>query len=173
MRRFVLLFLIGILFLTLQATLLTSFPIQRIRPDLLLILTLYLGLSYPLFPDGILAFLLGYLMDLFSGNSLGLYALSRPVVFFAAQLFKERFYLERYPSQSLLTFGVAMMEGLLILILMSVFHLVPLRSLHSLLFTFLLPQAFFTSLVTPVVFSLIDKGSFLSGQHRMGIEGGR
>ena len=68
MRRIVFPLLLGIVFLTLQTTLLTSLPIQRIRPDIILILILYLGLFYPPISGGILALFMGFLMDLFSGN---------------------------------------------------------------------------------------------------------
>ena len=161
MRRIILSLLVGILFLILQTTWLHSFPIQRIRPDILLIFTLYLGLSFPLIPGGILAFFMGYLLDLFSGNALGFYTLSRPLVFFAAQFFKERFYLEGFYSKFLFAFIFAMLEGLLILILMNALHLVPLGNLYPLLFTFLLPQSFFTGLTTPLLFFLFQQGSLL------------
>ena len=93
MKRFVPLLLVGILLLILQTTLLSLSPIERIRPDLLLIFTLYLAFLFPPILGGILAFFIGYLMDLFSGNTLGVYTFSRTLVFFGAQFFKERFYL--------------------------------------------------------------------------------
>ena len=119
MKRIIFPLLVGILFLILQTTLLPSFPIQRIRPDILLILTLYLAFLFPPIFGGILAFFMGYLMDLFSGNAFGFYTFSRPLVFFAAQFFKERFYLEGFYSQFLFVFVFAMLEGILILILLN------------------------------------------------------
>jgi rod shape-determining protein MreD len=170
MKRFVLPLFAGILFLILQTTLLSFLPIQRIRPDILLIFTLYLGLSFPPVSGGILAFLMGYLMDLFSGNALGFYALSRPLVFFAAQFFRERFYLEGFYSKFLFAFIYAVLEGLLIFLLMNALHPAPLGGLYPLLLTFLLPQSFFTALVTPPLFFLFQKGSsFLFRQPEKGI----
>jgi hypothetical protein len=52
------------------------------------------------------------------------------------------------------------LEGLLILILLNVLNPGPIGHLYPLLFTFLLPQSFFTGLVTPLLFFLIHKGSF-------------
>ncbi len=171
MRRVVLPLFLIIFFLTLQTTLLTSFPIQRIRPDIVLILTLYLGLSYPPIPGGILAFFMGYLMDLFSGNALGLYTLSRPLIFYIAQIFKDRFYLEGFLSQFLFVFLSGLVEGFLLLILLNGLNPNPLGNLYPLLFTVLLPQSFSTGLVTPILFSLLHKGSFfLSNPKRMGIK---
>ena len=170
MRRILFPLFLGILFLTLQTTLLRSLPVQRIRPDIVLILTLYLGLSYPLISGGILAFFMGYLMDLFSGNVLGLYTFSRPLIFYIAQLFKGRFYLEGILSQFLFVFLSALVEGLLILVLLNGLNPNPLGNLYPMLFTVLLPQSFFTGLITPILFFLLNKDSLLlSDQKRMGL----
>ena len=169
MKRVILPLLLGILLLILQTTWLPFFPIHRIRPDLLLIFTLYLGLSFAPVSGGVLSFFMGYLMDLFSGNALGFYALSRPLVFFTTQFFRERFYLEGFYSKFLFAFIYAILEGLFILILMNALHSAPLN-LYPLLFTFLLPQSFFTALVTPPLFFLFQKGSsFLFRQPEKGI----
>jgi len=151
----------GIFFLILQTTVLSSFPIQRVRPDILLIFTLYLAFLFPPIFGGILAFFIGYLMDLYSGNTLGFYTFSRPLIFFAAQFFKERFYLEEFSFQFLFAFIFGMLEGILILILMNALQPVSLGNLYPLLFTFLLPQSFFTGLATPPLFFLFQKGSSL------------
>jgi len=170
MRRIVFPLFLGILFLTLQTTLLRSLPVQSIRPDIVLILTLYLGLSYPLISGGILAFFMGYLMDLFSGNVLGLYTFSRPLIFYIAQLFKGRFYLEGFLSQFLFVFLSALAEGLLILVLLNGLNPNPLENLYPMFFTVLLPQSFFTGLITPILFFLLNKDSLLlSHQKRMGL----
>jgi len=170
MRRIIFPLFLGILFLTLQTTLLRSLPVQRMRPDIVLILTLYLGLSYPLIPGGILAFFMGYLMDLFSGNALGLYTFSRPLIFYMAQLFKGRFYLEGYLSQFLFVFLSALAEGLLILILLNGLNPNPLGNLYPMMFTVLLPQSFFTGFITPFVFFLLNQDwLLLSHQKRMGL----
>lgn len=161
MKRVISPLLAAILFLILQTTLLSSFPIQRIRPDLLLIFTLYLAFLFPPIPGGILAFFMGYLLDLFSGNTFGFYTLSRPLVFLAAQFFKERFYLEGFTFQFLFAFIFGVFEGILIFMLMNTLQPIPLGNLYPLLFTFLIPQSFFTGLVTPLLFFLFQKGSSL------------
>ncbi len=157
MKRFVLPLFAGILFLILQTTLLSFLPTQRIRPDILLIFTLYLTFLLPPISGGILAMSLGYLMDLFSGNALGCYTFSRPLLFFAAHFFKERFYLEGFSSQILFTFAFGILEGLLILVLLNALQPVSLGKLYPMLFTFLLPHSFFTGLITPILFYLFQK----------------
>ena len=157
MRRFVPLLLAGILLLILQTTWLSFFPIQRIRPDLLLIYTLFLAFLFPPFLGGILAFFMGYLMDLFSGNNLGFYALSRTLVFFATQFLKERFYLEGFSFQFLFAFIFSILEGGLLLVLVNGLKPVSFGNLYFSLFTVLLPQSFCTGLAAPFLFFLFKK----------------
>jgi rod shape-determining protein MreD len=160
MRRIILPLFLGIFFITLQTTLFTPFSIQRVRPDIVLILTLYLGFSYPMISGGILAFFLGYLMDLFSGNSFGLYTFSRVFIFCIIRFFKDRFYLEGFLSQFLFAFSFALVEGFFILILLNTLNPNPPGQLFPLLFTVLLPQSFFTGLITPALFSLFNRRLF-------------
>jgi len=171
MRRIILPFFFGIIVLTFQTTLLASLPIQRIRPDMILILTLYLSFSCPPIFGGILALFMGYLVDLFSGNSFGLYTFSRPLIFYAAKLFKDRFYLEGIRAQILFVFIFSLGEGLLILILLRILNPGPIPNLFPLLFTFLLPQSLVSGFVAPILFLLFDKGSLLVlGHARIGTE---
>jgi rod shape-determining protein MreD len=147
----------GIFLLTLQATLLTSFPIQRVRPDIVLVLVLYMGFSHPPISGGLLAFFMGFLMDLFSGNGLGLFTFSRTFIFYGARIFRNWFYLEDFSSLFLFVVVSGIAEGIVILALVTVLSSTPYSSLYSLLFTSLLPQSFTTGLVSPFLFSLFDK----------------
>jgi rod shape-determining protein MreD len=169
MKRHALLLLLGVLFLTFQTTLLSYLPIQRIRPDILLVLILYWGFTLPPVSGGIHALFLGYLMDLFSGNSFGLYTFTRPLLFYLAHLFKGRLYLESIQSQSLFVFVFALFEGLLILTLLAALNPAPLGNLYAPFLTSFLPQAFFTGMITPVLFLLLQKIFLtLSQTQRMG-----
>ena len=165
MRRVVFTLFLGVIFLTLQVTLLTSFPIRRIRPDLILILVLYLGLFYPPISGGLLAPFMGFLMDLFSGNGFGLYALTNPLIFYGARFFKGRFYLESLTSQFLFVFIFGLVEDLLILILLGALNPGPIDKLYPMLLTFLLPQSLFTCLITPIIFFLIRRRVFALSHH--------
>ena len=157
MKRHGILLLLGILFLTFQTTLLSYLPIQRIRPDILLVLILYWGFTLPPVSGGIHALFSGYLMDLFSGNSFGLYTFTRPLLFYLAQLFKGRFYLESLISQSLFVFVFALVEGFLILTLVAALNPLPHGNLYSPFLTFFLPQSFLTGLITPILFFFLQK----------------
>jgi rod shape-determining protein MreD len=159
MRRLTLPLLTGILLLTIQTTVLLALPIHRIRPDLMLILTLWLVFSYPPLSGGILVFVLGYLLDVFSGNSFGLYPFSRVLLFYVLYHFKDHFYLEGVVSQFFLTFISALVEGLFLTVLLVIFNPHPLQTFYGTWATVLLPQALFTGLISPLFFSLFERGA--------------
>ncbi len=161
MKRFFYPFLTGILLLTLQATFLAYLPIHRIRPDFVLILVLFLGFSFPTSLGGLLAFSFGFLLDVFSGNAFGLYTFTRPLVFFLAQLFRTHFYWQGFSFQFLFVFIFAVMEGFLILFLVSGLNPSPFHNLYNSVMADLLTQSIFTGLITPLVFPLFSKGSML------------
>jgi rod shape-determining protein MreD len=170
MKRLFPALLAGILLLILQTTWLSSFPVQRMRPDLLLIFTLYLAFLFPPTLGGILAFFMGYFLDLFSGNTFGFYAFSRTLVFFVAQFLKERFYLEGFSFQCLFAIIFSILEGGLTLLLINALQSIPVGNLYSSLFTVLLPQSFLTGLASPLLFFLFQKaGSPLFRQPEQGI----
>jgi hypothetical protein len=74
--------------------------------------------------------------------------------------------LESFTSQFLFVFTFGLVEGLLILFLLSALNPGPIEKLYPLLFTFLLPQSLFTGLITPILFFLIRKGSFSLFNHQ-------
>ena len=67
---------LALLFLALQQLVASTFP-ERFRPDLLLVLALALGLRTDAVRSLVVAFALGYGVDLLSGSPSGLYALLR------------------------------------------------------------------------------------------------
>jgi rod shape-determining protein MreD len=158
MKRILLLLLFGILFLTVQTTFLRSIPIQRIRPDFMLIFTLFLAFSVSPVLGGILAFLMGYLVDLFSGNTFGLYTFSRPLLFYGAYLFKSEFYVEGFSSQFIFVFLSACLEGVFVLILFTLVNPEPVFQRYSSVLLSLVPQSTFTALIAPLFIVLFQKG---------------
>ena len=110
-------------------------------------------------------------MDLFSGNTLGLYAFSRTLVFFATQFLKERFYLEGFSFQFLFAFAFSILEGGLFPVLVNGPEPASFENLSLSLLTFLLPRSFCTGLATPFLFFLFQKGmSLFISQPEQGIK---
>ena len=159
MNRFLFFLLVGVFLVTLQTTLLTSFLVQRVRPDLVLILILYLGLSRTTVSGGMVAFLLGYLLDLFSGNAFGVYCFTRPLIFFISRLFQSRFYWEGFSFQCLFVLFFSLVEGCLVFLLLWSFTPSPPHTLYSFVVSPLLPQSVVTALITPFLFALFKKGT--------------
>ncbi len=135
MRGIIITIFLAILFLSIQMTLFSSKIIHRVRPDLMMTITLYLSLSYPSISGGFLAFFFGYLVDLFSGNSFGLFAFTRPLIFYLALFFKDRFYLESFSSQSFFIFVFTILESVFIFILLRLLNPGPITNLYPLYFT--------------------------------------
>ncbi len=172
MKRGAFFLLMVVVALTLQTTLLTVVPLQRVRPDLLLILTIYFGFSTSTVSGGLLAFCMGTLLDLFSGNVFGLYAFTRSLIFFATRLFKQEFYWEGFSFQLVFVFTAAMLEGGLLLVLLAGLSSSPLRNLFPAMLTTLLPQSLCTALFTLPLFFLFRKGSHaLTERHRLTMRG--
>lgn len=170
MKKIFLALLSGILLFTLQSTLLTLSPLNPFRPDLTLIFILLIGLSLPPISGALIAFFLGYGMDLFSGNTFGLYTLTRPILFFLAQSFKNHLYLERSAFQCLFIFLFNWLEGLMILLLLRILNPESWEVLLSHLFSSFLPQSFSTALLSPLFFLLFRKrGSlFIVSESKLG-----
>jgi len=172
MKRTAFFLLMIIVSLTLQTTLLALAPLQKGRPDLLLILTVYFGFSTSMVSGGLLAFFMGYLLDLFSGSVFGFYTFTRPLIFFATRLFRREFYWEGFSFQLVFVFTVAMLEGFFLFLLLSGLSSHPLRNLFPAMFTHLLPQSFCTALITPLLFFVFRKAvHFLLAEHPLPTRG--
>jgi rod shape-determining protein MreD len=161
MKRIVFFVFLGVVVLTLQTALLRFFPIQRLRPDFMLIFTLYLGFSSPPILGAILGFFMGYFVDLFSGNTFGLYTFSRPILFYGAYLFKSKFYMEGFLSHFIFVFLAAFLDGALILMFITLLSPEPLLGFYPSFLLSLFPQSIVTALITPLLFALFEKGSIL------------
>ncbi len=74
-------FVLGFCFMLLQSTCFARVLPLDLKPDLMLVLIIYVALNERLLPGGIIAATLGVLQDVFSGSFLGLYGFVLLVVF--------------------------------------------------------------------------------------------
>jgi len=74
MTGFVLALLLGIIFLTVQGTLLTKWSWNGYFLDLVSLYIIYIGLTFPLKRSIVIALMAGFLLDLESGSPMGLSA---------------------------------------------------------------------------------------------------
>jgi rod shape-determining protein MreD len=77
--------LVGIGLLFLQSAVLPGFLPWQLKPDLLLILVVYLGFQEASLMAGVATYLLGLLQDTFAGTCLGLYGLVFLIIFLAVK----------------------------------------------------------------------------------------
>ncbi|PLX93486.1 MAG: rod shape-determining protein MreD [Desulfuromonas sp.] len=86
MLRLTVYFTLGFIFLVLQATLLPKVLPGEFRPDLLLFLVIYLALDEGEFSGALLAWVFGFLLDIFAGSTPGLYAATLLTIFVAVRV---------------------------------------------------------------------------------------
>jgi rod shape-determining protein MreD len=147
--------LAGLIFLSLvvQTTALSKIPHQLAKPDLLLILAVYLGLYSSPLAGAILAFLSGYMMDIFSGSIFGVQTFAKTAIFFLTILIKDRFYVESPLFQAGTIFSFSIIQGFIII---SILWMVsPIENLLHPFLLFIIPQSLITGLVGPFFIALI------------------
>lgn len=129
-------------------------PFLPAAPDLMLVLTVYLGLHVHSAGGALGAFLLGYLLDTFSGAAPGLYCLTFTLVFGVVYLLSKRLWMEN-PASNVAAVGLG--EGLKIAVVVLFFAVAaggPVRWLGVLERLGL--EAALALAFTPLVFSALD-----------------
>jgi rod shape-determining protein MreD len=139
--------------LVLQTTVLAGLPHQLAKPDLLCILIVYLGLYSSPFAGAMLAFISGYMMDIFSGNIFGIHTFSKTAIFFLTILIKDRFYLKSPLFQTGIIFSLSIIEGFIIISILGLIS--PIENLLPSFLTFIIPKSLITGLVGPFFIALI------------------
>ncbi len=153
-KRITLLILL-LLLAILQATSLNRLSILGIKPDLLLILVIFLGLHRGPVSGAGYGFLAGILLDIFSPVPLGTNALSKTVLGFLAGAVAPFLYFKTPFIQGILLFLGMFLEGMILFILLSSFHLAP-PFCYSFLYI-ILPASFYTSLLAPLLFYALKR----------------
>lgn len=84
----------GVVAVVVQTSLVQRLGFLPAAPDLIVVLCVYLGLHYHSAGGAVGAFLLGYLLDTFSGAVPGLYCLTMTLVFGMVYLLSKRLWME-------------------------------------------------------------------------------
>ena len=139
--------------LVLQGVVLQGFLPAYIIPNLLLILVVFLGFSEVSVLGAILAFLVGFLFDLFSATLLGPWAGSFSLVYVLFALFAQRLFTRSSATIMLSVFianaiSTASYFGLLY----------QFQPIHSQLFSVSLVESLSSALVAPFVFRILQRG---------------
>ena len=139
--------------LLLQTTLLPRVAIGRATPDLLLILTVYLGLHYHSARGAAGAFLLGYLQDASSASAAGLNAFAACLVYVLVYLTSRQLWVDNTISKIVVVFLASIVKTLAILALALLFVSPTGLGRPPVVTVFL--QGSLAALLSPLVFALL------------------
>jgi len=116
--RFSIFLLIAFLSGILQSTLVSLIFPSFLKPDIMIVLVIFLGTSFPLLPGASLVFFCGLLYDTFSGGVLGLFAFVYLFIYFSLKLLAKFLILgETPPFRIILVAVVMILQGLLLIFL--------------------------------------------------------
>jgi len=150
---------VGVALLIIQSNLyrlIGRLQIAGITPSLLLPLVVFMGVhEYSIARGAALAFLLGYLLDLFSASPIGLFTFITVATFVVARAAGVRLAAQTLLTKVALAFAFALLEGVLIIILTAIFGTDTARP--RALATLVAPHAIGTALFAPLVFSLAER----------------
>ncbi|MDI1445876.1 rod shape-determining protein MreD [Polyangium sp. 6x1] len=150
---------VGIALLVIQSNLyrlIGRLQIAGITPSLLLPLVVFMGVhEYSIARGAALAFLLGYLLDLFSASPIGLFTFITVATFVVARAAGVRLAAQTLLTKVALAFAFALLEGVLIIVLTAIFGTDTARP--RALATLVAPHAIGTALFAPLVFSLAER----------------
>jgi rod shape-determining protein MreD len=147
--------LTGSIALLLQTTLLHSLTGGRVIPDLVLILCVYLGLHEHNVGGATGAFLLGYLLDSFSGSLVGLNAFALTTVYLVVYLMSRRLWMDNALSSIAMVFLATLLKGIAIVGALAAYLAIDRVSLGAA--EVLLAEALLAAALTPAVFALLGR----------------
>ncbi len=154
LRTAVIYALTGSLALLLQTTILHTLTGDRIIPDLALILCVFLGLHEHNVAGATGAFLLGYLLDSFSGSLVGLNAFAMTSVYTMVYLISRRLWMDNTLSSVAMVFLGTLVKGFAILVALAAYLSIDDR-LSLAAIQVLLAEALLAAALTPIVFGVI------------------
>ncbi|MBK8251458.1 MAG: hypothetical protein IPK82_02170 [Polyangiaceae bacterium] len=125
-------------------------------PSLLLPLVVFMGVhEYSIGRGAALAFLLGYLIDVFAAAPVGLFTFITVATFVVSRGAGVRLAAQTFLTKLALAFGFGLVEGVLIVVLTVIFGNDPARP--RALAYLVLPHAISTAIFAPLVFNLAER----------------
>lgn len=154
MRRGIVYLAAGLIALFLQTT---AFSHLSVKPDLVLVLVVSLGLSRVTYSGAILAFFLGFLMDVFAGSTFGFFALTKTLIFFLVYATRGRLYFESHLAKAGLVALAVLIEAVLFLVLLRFTS--PMPNLPFSVWQMVIGPVVSTSLASPFCFILLNRST--------------
>ena len=142
--------------LVIQLTLINSVIILGLKPDLIMVVVVVFSLLKGEKEGAISGFASGLLQDIFSASLLGINALAKTVIGFTCGILKEEIFHEHILFIiPVITFIASFMQSILIFLLLRAFGLE--YNLAWSLKQIALPEALYSSLLSPFIFLAINK----------------
>lgn len=142
--------------LVIQLTLINSVTILGLKPDLIMVVVVVFSLRKGEKEGTISGFASGLLQDIFSTGLLGINALAKTVIGFTCGILKEKIFHEHILFIiPVITFIASFMQSILIFLLLRAFGIE--YNLAWSLKKIALPEALYSSLLSPLIFLAINK----------------
>jgi rod shape-determining protein MreD len=142
--------------LLIQLTLINSITILGLKPDLIMVVVVVFSLLKGAKEGTVSGFASGLLQDIFSAGLLGINALAKTVIGFTCGILKEKIFHEHILFLiPLITFIASLMQSILMFLLLHAFGIE--YNLAWGLKQVALPEALYSSLLSPFIFLAINK----------------
>jgi rod shape-determining protein MreD len=152
-RTALIFFFAAIIGIVVQSTVVhSSFP-SVAAPDVILILTVVLGMRYRSVAGLFSAFLLGILADFASGQYVGPNAAGNIVAFLAVGSIASRVYAERVLAVAMITFMCSILKSLVLIALLALYVKTDIIGVN--LLNIVVLEALFSGVLSPLVMKLI------------------
>ncbi len=156
MKLSMLFFVIGLLLVLLQTTILQLLPVGPMVPDLILVLCVYWGLHHPTVGAVLGSFILGYSVDVVSSPILGINAFAMSLVFLAVYLSSRAIWLHNSFVSSLVVLLASLIKGVALVLISAIFLTVD--GFWMGVARYLLLEALLAAVLAPLVFRLLGRG---------------
>jgi rod shape-determining protein MreD len=152
MKKAAFVLLVSMLFL-LQISPILPFADYGIRPDIVLLLTIFFGIQFPLCSGAVFVFILGCLVEVFSGVNTGLYPIIYLSVFIGIRSLEKFFDFSRTVNLFLLTASALVLKFFFLLFCFNFIY----EYKHFAIQEPFLKESAYTLLVLPAVFPLLRR----------------
>ncbi|MFA6807548.1 MAG: rod shape-determining protein MreD [Eubacteriales bacterium] len=157
--RYIVLLILFVTSLVLPGTVFYYWSWAGIKPDLAMLLIIYIALHYRPAQGVAIGFVTGLLVDMFYGRNIGMYTIALTVVALLSAVLQKSWYRENIPLTTFLVFIVTLVGQLVIAFLGAIAGL---NWYVGDIVQIVLGVSFYNALLVPLTYPLIH-GSFTSG----------
>lgn len=151
------LLILFLLFFVLQLLFIPLLEIKGIKPDLLLVFVILVGLQRERFWGTLVGFFVGLLQDLFCTGFLGVFTIAKTISGFLVRAFSEKSVNNGVLNFGGIVFAIGIIHNFLVDWISAWGTHV---SILIMIFRFVIPEAFYTAVLAMIVYELLPKSAF-------------